>query len=95
MHKLNKSIDGFYQNNIKKQSLQLFSIKQNWHKFLDYDLAKFSSPHQIQITKNETILIIKLISTAYASEALYHQNKILDLLNGKFSFNISKLRFIS
>ena len=95
MHKINKSIDGFYQNNIKKQSLQLFSIKQNWHKFLEYDLAKFSSPHQIQITKNETILIIKIISNAYASEVLYHQQNILGLLNDKFGFNISRLRFIS
>ncbi|MDC0857318.1 DciA family protein [Rickettsiales bacterium] len=95
MHKLNKSIDGFYQNNIKKQSLQLFSIKQNWHIFLDYDLAKFSSPHQIQINKAEKVLIIKLISTAYASEALYHQDNILSLVNDRFGFKISKLRFIS
>ena len=94
MHKLNKSIDGFYQNNIKKQSLQLFSIKQNWYKFLDYDLAKFTTPYQIQTNRNEKILIIKVIVTAYANEAFYNSDNIINTINNKLNFNISQIKFI-
>ena len=95
MHKLNKSIDGFYQNNIKKQNLQLFSIKENWKQIINKNLAQITTPYQIKKTQDKNILLIRILTPALATEVVYQQSEILRAINLASDLEFDQIKFIN
>ncbi|MBT4989642.1 MAG: DUF721 domain-containing protein [Rickettsiales bacterium] len=95
MHKINHSIDNFYKNSLKKESFQLFLIKENWALLTSPEIAKFSSPYKITQQGDINTLIIHTQAASLASSMLYSQEQLYQSIYDLSKLKISKLKFIA
>mgnify|MGYP006422446743 FL=1 len=95
MHKINNSIDSFYKNSLKKESFQLFLIKDNWGLLTSAEIAKYSTPYDLTIAQNKKTLIIKTSAPSLASNLLYSQEQLFKAIFNLAKLEISHLKFIT
>jgi hypothetical protein len=95
MHKINSSIDNFYKNNLKKETFQLFLIKDKWASIASPEIALYSRPYDIIGPEDKRILVIEISALALANNILYSQDKIINSICNLSNLEISKFKFIT